>query len=443
VRDNETLELLNIIILSVAVGTFLFAAMGGAAFAGLASALGAGEFAFGLISALPVLASLLQILASYLVEKTGKLKVMFLAGGVVQRVAWFTVAFIPYVFTGTSPRVLALIVLVTLAAMGGSFVGITHMTLMAAVVPGEVRGRYITIRQRISIFVSLFAGLCIAFILDRIPGFLGFTIVFAFGGIAGLIDILMYAKYRFPEKKPNNTAFNLAKNIKIIFTAVRTKNYFIFWIVWGFIVNLSAPFFMKYAMAVLELSFLSIIFFGQVTANMIALFIFSRWGVLIDRYGSVAIMFISAMMSTVGVSVWIFAEPGVVLSLFLFNFIGGLFWCANDACMVNMQLSHVPEIGRPVTLAIYAVATSVATAAAFITGGAVLEVLSPIMANLNLTVFGTPFDHYKVLFAFTFFLRFVVVIIFLPRVWNEKGLTLRETYALMFTNFKKKIRRRV
>ena len=85
VRSDEVLKMLNIVVLSAAIGTFMFTATGGVAFTGYASSLGAGEFAFGLISALPIIAGLLQIYVSHLAVKTGKYKKMFLAGGVVQR----------------------------------------------------------------------------------------------------------------------------------------------------------------------------------------------------------------------------------------------------------------------------------------------------------------------------------------------------------------------
>ena len=97
-RSDKVLGQLNIIILSAAIGTFLFAAQGGVAFTGYASALGAGEFAFGLITALPVLAGLMQLYVSHLAVKTGKYKQMFLVGGIVQRTSWIVIAFIPYFF---------------------------------------------------------------------------------------------------------------------------------------------------------------------------------------------------------------------------------------------------------------------------------------------------------------------------------------------------------
>jgi predicted MFS family arabinose efflux permease len=319
--------------------------------------------------------------------------------------------------------------------MGGSFVANTHMSLMGSVVPIDIRGRYITTRQRVCTAVSLVAGLGIAFVLDNMPGFYGYTAVFAAGGLCGLADILMYANHKFPiPKNPGGSAF--VKGLKACFTSSKTRNFLIFWVSWCFVINLSAPFFGKYAIDKLNLSYISIILLGQIVANILSLLVVSRWGVFLDRYGGVPLMMISGVCSTVTIAVWLFAVPGSVWPLFLFHFFGGLFWCANEACMVNMQFSHTPDQGRPVALAVYAVLTSIAIASAFIVGGALLETLSPVMERAGRTIFGTPFDHYKLLFCITLLLRLTVLAVFLPRVWNEKGLTLRGAYAQAFGHAK-------
>ena len=100
--------------------------------------------------------------------------------------------------------------------------------------------------------------------------------------------------------------------------------------------------------------------------------------------------------------------------------------------MVNMQFTHTPDRGRAVALAVYAVLTSIAIASAFIAGGALLEALDPIMERAGRVFFGTSFDHYKLTFCFSLALRLLVLALLLPRVWNEKGLTLREAYAEAF-----------
>jgi len=331
-------------------------------------------------------------------------------------------------------------VLVTMASMAGSYVGITHTTLMGSVIPIDIRGRYITTRQKVCMVISLTAGLCYAFLLDTIPGYLGYTIVFTFGGICGLIDILMYTKVDFSSIPHKKDSSSLMKSIKACFANKTMRNYLFFWTTWNFSIHLSGPFFNKYAIDVLSLSYVSIIIFGQIAAQAMAFLIISRWGRFIDKYGSVPMLVISTIGSSLVGLVWLVAVPGSIWPLFIFNIIGGMFWCANDAGNVNMQLSHTPVENRTPALALFAVFTSLSAATALILGGALLEGLSPIMARADLTFLGTPFDHYKLVFCISIVVRLVVVSIFLPRVWNEKGLRIKEAYSKLINNTKDRIK---
>ena len=434
VHDSEVLRNLNIIILAAAVGMLLATAQGGVAFTGYASTLGAGEFAFGLISALPVLASLLQIPVSYLAVKTGKYKRMFMIGGVIQRLTWVVVAFIPYMFPVGQSRIWSLIVLVTLAAMAGSFVVIPSVTLLGSMVPIDIRGRFIAARQKVCTAVSLVIGLGIAFSLDYLPGFTGYTLVFMAGGIAGIVEILMYKRINFSGIPGKPEGFSITKGIKDCFKTPKTRNYFIYWTLWCFAIYLNAPFITKYAIDVISISYTNMIIFGAIVSQVMMFITVSRWGVFLDRYGSVPLMLIATVSTTIVISVWLFAVPGSVWPVFVFNLLGGMVWSGHDACMVNMQFSHTPSEGRPAALAVFAVFTSIAAATALIIGGAVLELLSPVMERANLTFAGTPFDHYKLLFVIAIVLRLTVTAVFLPRVWNEKDMTLREAYTKLYND---------
>ncbi|MDR3122045.1 MAG: MFS transporter [Clostridiales bacterium] len=431
VRDDELLRKLDLIAISAAVGTILFSNTGGAALTGYASAFGAGEFMFGLISALPVLGSLMQLFVSYMILKTGKRKALFMVGGIIQRTLWTATAAIPYFCPEQFARyrVWVLLVMITLAAMSGSFVGVTHTSMVAEVVPIDIRGRYLTTRQRITTIFSLLAGLGASYVLDHFTGFSGYTFVFAVSGLAGLTDILLYVRFRFPETPRSEKKFSLADGFRECFRSPKTRNFLIFWAAWGFAINFSSAFFSKYAIDVLKLSFTQIILFGQIASNVAVVLIVRRWGRFIDRYGCAPLVMFTGTATAVLTLIWLPATPGNFVPLLLFNLLGGFVWCANDVSAVNMQLSHTPDIGRPLALAIYAVVTSVAAAVAFISGGAFLELTAPVMARAGLTILGTPFDHYKLLFCIATALRLAAVLVFLPRVWNEKEMTVREVYA--------------
>jgi len=320
--------------------------------------------------------------------------------------------------------------------MAGSFVVITHTTLVGSVVPIEIRGRYITSRQKVFTVVSLLAGLGISYMLDYIPGFLGYTLVFAIGGVAGIIDILLYTGVNFSMIPGKPEGFSLFKGIKSFFTTKKTRDYLLFWTIWVFAINISAPFVNKYIIDVLMLSYITIFVFGQIASQVMIILVVSRWGVFLDRYGSVPMLMIAITFSSVLHAVWLFAIPGSIWPLFITNLIGGVFWCAHDAGMANMQFSHTPSGERPTALAVYSIFTAVAAAVALIIGGALLEALSPVMESANLTFAGTPFDHYKVLIVIGIVLRFTAIAVFLPKVWNEKEMTLREAYSKAYSDAK-------
>ena len=433
VRSAELLRTLDLIVMSACVGTVLFANTTGAALTGYASALGAGDFMFGLFSALPVLGSLAQLYASHVIEKTGRRKTLFIVGGIAQRSTWVIAAFVPYLLPDSiaQSRIWALLALITFGSAAGALVNVTHTTMVAEVVPIGIRGRFVTTRQRMVTCLTMAAGLGASFVLDftRGHGLAGYTAVFAVGGACGLADILMYARFHFPMIPRAKHEFSFMNGVRACFCTPRTRRFLIFWTAWSFAVNTSSPFFNKYFLDILGLSFLQIILFGQIPANIASVMVISRWGRFIDRYGCAPLLMLSGSAAAFVVCVWLPASPRGVAPLLAFNLLGGLVWCANDACAANMQLSHTPDIGRPLTIAIYAIITSVSTAAAYIVGGVFLEWARPVLARAGLTAFGAPFDHYKALFFASAFLRLTVVLVFVPRVWNEKGLTIREAYT--------------
>ena len=432
-QGDELLRTLDLVVMSACVGTILFANTTGAALTGYASALGAGDLMFGLFAALPILGSLAQLFASNLIEKTGKRKALFMAGGIAQRTAWIAAAFVPYMLPqgAALSRLWALLGLITFSSASGALVNVTHTTMVAEVVPIGIRGRFVATRQRMVTLFSMAAGLGASFVLDytRGRGLAGYTAVFAVGGACGVADILMYARFRFPAVPRAKKSLGFAAGVRECFRTHKTRQFLMFWTVWSFAANISTPFVNKYALVALGLSFRQIILFGQIAANVASVIVVSRWGRFIDRYGCAPLLLLTGSTTALLSLVWLPASPGSVAPLLAFNLVGGFVWCANEACAANMQLSHTPDIGRPLTIAIYAIITSVSTAVASIVGGLMLEWLGPVMEGAGLTFFGSKFDHYKALFSLSSALRMASVLVFVPSIWNEKGLSPREAYA--------------
>ncbi len=422
ISDNNQRKNLNLVILAAAIGTIFFSQSTGAATTGLASAFGANDFVFGLMWALPVFASLAQLYASYLIEKTGKNRKIFLIFGIIQRGIWLIVALLPYLV----PEVLAhtriwfMVVILTLSSIAATFVNAGFYSFFADMVPMGIRGRYISFRSRICTIFSMISGLAAAWVLDSIPGFPGYTLVFAVASVFGVLDIVVFFWVDTPPIKQNSSNSSVIAGLKLMYSDKKVLNYILFWSIWSFAINLSSPFFTKYTIEVQGLSFTQIIIFGQIACNVVTILALPLWGRALDRYGSKPVLFFSCTVTAILILVWFPADKGSVLPLFIFNALGGLVWCAGDIASQNMLLSHTPETGRSMVTSIYFVTNAIGSAIAFTLGGAFLELTKPFFSQANLSLFGWPIDHYKSLFALSIIARLLPIIFVLPKVWSEK-----------------------
>ncbi len=90
---------LNLIVLGISFGMAFFTVvgtpLGGAPFTGFIRALGASDLTYSIIMALPVFGGILQVLASYFIESTGKRRPVFLISGFIHRLLWIPIALIP------------------------------------------------------------------------------------------------------------------------------------------------------------------------------------------------------------------------------------------------------------------------------------------------------------------------------------------------------------
>src|SRR5918999_2621503 len=86
---------LGMVTLSWVFGSVWHTTVTGAPLTQFAADLKASPWQFGLLTAMPFLASLLSLPASVLIERTGARKAFFLGGVYVNRLLWFAIALLP------------------------------------------------------------------------------------------------------------------------------------------------------------------------------------------------------------------------------------------------------------------------------------------------------------------------------------------------------------
>lgn len=419
---------IGFMILANLFGIFWGTVANGSALTGLAGALGASDLLFGILTAIPMFGTLLQIPAALLVSRTKKRKAYMLTFGLVSRSLWVLVGLVPF-FIPVQPgwlRIWTLIFLIGISSLGGSFINVCFTPWMADIIPIDIRGRWLSMRDKILSILSVAFGLLVARLLDVMPGFTGYAIVFVMGGIFGVLDMLSFLGVK---DVPMNTESGV-KVITVFRGMIADRPFFrflLFWTVWSFTSNIAGPYFIRYALGPLQLSFLNVTLGSQVTGAVFAVMVLSHWGRLMDRYGNKPVLWISCLVAAINPIVWLFSTVGSPLTLFLFNAVGGLVWGASGLAVMNNLLRISPEAQRPSYVAVFTAITSIGGSfLGVLTGGVLLQGIQDTVSARNLTFFGAIPNHYLIVFLISAVLRLATILLFLPKMENEKPFTTRE-----------------
>ena len=400
----------------------------GSALIGLAAELGANDFTFGILIAIPFFGTLIQIPAAMIVNKSGKRKKFLLTYGLAARVMWILVGIVPY-FIPMEPEWLtlwAIIFLVGISSVGGSFINVCFTPWLTDLLHIRIRGRWLATRDKIASVLGVAVGVATALVLDNVPGMTGYAIVFIVGGSLGVLDMLMYAGIKESQMIQSATQ-SVISVLKQIYRDKVFFRFMVFWTAWAFSANFGGAFIGRYALGPLNLSFLEVTLAGQVTAALITVAVISKWGRTIDHYGSKPVFTITCTVQAFIPLILLFARPDQVITFFLVNFIGAAFWSASNLACINMQMTCSPDEGRPAYIAVFTCITSLLGAfLGVFLGGAFLEWVPGFMEQVNFTINNSPPDRYKVIFVVSVCVRLITVIVFLPRIQNEKDSNIRE-----------------
>lgn len=138
-----------------------------------AKSLGASNFQFGVLSALPFIASFLSLPGTLLIEATGQRKKIFLIGLFFQRLMWIPIALVPlwiYKSHGDAGKPVAVIfflVMIFMMHCGQAIGGPGWMGWMSDLVPPQIRGTYFSRRRQWGLLSAIPAAWGAGWLLDH------------------------------------------------------------------------------------------------------------------------------------------------------------------------------------------------------------------------------------------------------------------------------------
>ncbi len=372
--------------------------------------LGANPTEIGILASIPMLANLMQPIGAYFSEQTtSRHDYCFWVYG-ISRSLWLGLA-IAIVQVGqhhAAPDVLIAIALgvALLSYFLGALGSAPWLSWMAAIVPPSLRGRYFGLRNSAANLTTLISMPLIGLVVSRWQGgsIQGYGIVLLLGIVSGLVS-LYFQNFMVDVNPQTGSGFSIpvselpASELPVselptseshgtlnpyphsallqsvplarFWHDANFLQFLVYFNLWTFAVNLSAPFFNVYMLNDLALDISQVTLYNSLSAGA-NLLLLMFWGKLADRVGNrplllgVGIVFavFPLLWLTMGANAW-----SIWVGLPLLHLIAGATAAAIDLCSNNLQMNIAPNHNQSIYFGIAAAFAGVSGALGTTAGG--------------------------------------------------------------------------
>ena len=293
------------------------ASTGGMFLIGFAIKLGANNIVLGLLSTIPACAVVFQFGAAWLVQRGVSRKKLTVLFGLGAPLCWLLIAVIPFFHNalGQAGCLIALIGVVSLAALAAQCAGNARGSWVGELIPDRERGRFFG-------FCGMFAGIVgstFAIIegrsLDYLKarGLVAFTGLFFFGVVFGLVVAIL----NLPQPDcPLPGGRDQQPYLQVLASALRNKDLVRLARVHAVLAmaGIASPFIATYWLRDLKFGFFPLGILNSLTTGIV-LASSPFWGRTVDRWGCRPVLIIGCMMSAPCALLWLLIPRGVSLAI--------------------------------------------------------------------------------------------------------------------------------
>jgi MFS family permease len=370
-----------------------------------------------------------QFAAPALSERMGSRKGFILPMVLMHALMWLPILLIPYLFQ--THQVWWLIAFMTLSTAFDSALNPAWGSMMADLVPTQMRGRFFGLRNRITAFVSMAFSYAAGGILQLLTGNtdLAFTIIFVGAMASRLISFYFLSKMYEPlspatEKENHDGMLKIARGL----FSTNIGMFIMLCALMNFTTTVAGPFFSPYMLIDLNLSYIVYTILNS-AAGLATVGFMTWWGKRIDRAGSIKVLKITSLFVP-------FVPLGWALNhslwwLIIMQIFSGFAWAGFQLSSGVFIFDAAPARNRTRYIAVYNSLIFLGVSMGSLTGGILAPLLPPFIGSQFLSIF-----------IVSGVARLAVALFFLRRIKEVRKVPQIEARGLLFSDFQRPWRNR-
>jgi MFS family permease len=359
-----------------ALATVMGTLTSGVFLTGMALALGASRLQIGVLAALPPLATVMQLVGSYLIERHGQRKRLCFWASLLSRCTWVPLLLVAMLPRGEESRraVWAIAALIGLGSALGSIGGVAWLSWTKELVPDRLRIRFLSRRNFMTTLLSLSLGMLVGVVLDgwnaAFPSSMGgFALLLGFALLAGVCSSYCMSKVSDAKPPAQCEPADFGELVSLPFRDVNFRRVLLFYGLWNLSVHVAGPFFSVYMLQTMGLPFLYVT--GLITLSSIVGLCFNGfWARLKERYGIKPVIYLATLADAFVPLLWVFASGTGYWLLIVIHFFG-VFSAPLALGPNTMVMRLAPSVRSSAYMAVFSALIGPVTALASIAGGAV------------------------------------------------------------------------
>ena len=372
------------------LGAIFAASTGGMFLTGYALRLGADNVRIGLLSAIPMLSVVIQLISATMVERGMSRRMLTFIASAISAGGWALIVALPWITSQASPlfRVGALIALIAVLSLFAQTAGNARASWMGDLIPPGRRGVFF---GRSNMFAGLIGVVFAVFegaFLDRVKaeGISAFSLLFLFGMAFGLLTSFLFLPQADIPIVRHASGGNTFRMIRHTFSNRSLMMVTLFALVWS-LQSIAGLFPTAYMLRDLQVPFLGV---GLVNAvvTLTVLVASPFWGRVVDRYGCKPVLVTCSFLLFPLPLVWFFVTSRIAVYTIIgpVNLLAG-FASAGISVALSTLLFKVTEgAGRSVQLAVYSIIVTLLAAPMPVLGGHLPDWLQALGINADLRI---------------------------------------------------------